>query len=55
VAVLLPYHYTACIYFSRRIARARVERADFIAIVALDAPVFQRTISEFCRRHLVAL
>jgi hypothetical protein len=34
--------------------RRRVERADFMAIVALDAPDFH-TISEFRRCHLAAL
>src|SRR6478736_5070273 len=51
----LPRHgYASGIYSSRRIARATVERADFMMIVAGDPPDF-RTISEFRRRHLKAL
>jgi len=50
---LLLYAYVGT-YSSRRIAKAYVERVDFMAIVALDAPDF-RTISEFRRRHLPAL
>jgi transposase len=51
---LLLHGYASGIYSSRRIARAGVERADFMMIVAGDAPDF-RTISEFRRRHLKAL
>jgi transposase len=54
MAALLLYAYAVGIYSSRRIAKACVERVDFMAIVALDAPDF-RTISEFRRRHLAAL
>jgi transposase len=54
VALLLYYAYAVGTYSSRRIAKACVERVDFMAIVALDAPDF-RTISEFRRRHLAAL
>ena len=54
MVVLLLYAYAVGIYSSRRIARACVERVDFMAIVALDGPDF-RTISEFRRRHLAAL
>jgi transposase len=53
VAVLL-YAYANGIYSSRRIAKAAVERADFMMLVALDPPDF-RTIAEFRRRHLRAL
>ena len=42
------------VYSSPRLARAAVERADFMMIVAGDPPDF-RTISEFRRRHLKAL
>jgi transposase len=42
------------IYFSRRITKACEERADFMMIVAGDAPDF-RTISEFRKPHLQAL
>lgn len=54
MVALLLYAYAVGIYSSRRIARACVERVDFMAIVALDPPDF-RTISEFRRRHLAAL
>ena len=54
MVALLLYGYAVGIYSSRRIAKACVERVDFMAIVALDAPDF-RTISEFRRRHLAAL
>src|SRR5215471_14074613 len=54
MTALLLYAYCCGIYSSRRIAKACVERVDFMAIVALDAPDF-RTISEFRRRHLAAL
>ena len=52
-AVLL-HGYPSELYSSRRIAKACVERADFMMIVAGDPPDF-RTISEFRRRHLKAL
>jgi transposase len=54
MTALLLHGYASGIYSSRRIARAAVERADFMMIVAGDAPDF-RTISEFRRRHLKAL
>ena len=54
MVALLLYAYAVGIYSSRRIAKACVERIDFMSIVALDAPDF-RTISEFRRRHLAAL
>jgi len=54
MAALLLYAYAVGLYSSRRIAKACIERVDFMAIVALDAPDF-RTISEFRRRHLAAL
>jgi transposase len=54
MVALLLYAYVAGLYSSRRIAKACVERVDFMAIVALQAPDF-RTISEFRRRHLSAL
>jgi transposase len=54
MVALLLYAYAVGIYSSRRIAKACVERVDFMAIVALDVPDF-RTISEFRRRHLAAL
>ncbi len=54
MTALLLHGYASGIYSSRRIARAAVERADFMMIVAGDPPDF-RTISEFRRRHLQAL
>jgi transposase len=54
MVALLLYSYAVGVYSSRRIAKACVERVDFMAIVALDPPDF-RTISEFRRRHLAAL
>jgi transposase len=54
MTALLLHGYASGIYSSRRIAKAAVERADFMMIVAGDAPDF-RTISEFRRRHLTAL
>lgn len=54
MTALLLHGYASGIYSSRRIARAAVERADFMMIVAGDPPDF-RTISDFRRRHLTAL
>lgn len=54
MTALLLHGYASGIYSSRRIARAAVERADFMMIVAGDPPDF-RTVSEFRRRHLKAL
>ncbi|WP_456632614.1 IS1182 family transposase [Bradyrhizobium sp. USDA 10063] len=54
MTALLLHGYASGIYSSRRIARATVERADFMMIVAGEPPDF-RTISEFRRRHLKAL
>ena len=53
VALLLT-GYASGIYSSRRIAKACIERADFMMIAALDAPDFH-AISEFRRRHLEQL
>ena len=54
MTALLLHGYASGLYSSRRIARAAVERADFMMIVAGDPPDF-RTISEFRKRHLKAL
>lgn len=54
MTALLLQGYASGLYSSRRIARASVERADFMMIVAGDPPDF-RTISEFRRRHLKGL
>lgn len=52
-AVLL-HGYASGVYSSRRLARACLERADFMMIAAGDPPDF-RTIADFRRRHLKAL
>jgi transposase len=54
MTALLLHGYASGVYSSRRIAKAAVERADFMMIVAGDPPDF-RTISEFRKRHLAAL
>lgn len=54
MTALLLTAYASGIYSSRRIAKACIERADFIMIVAGDPPDF-RTISDFRKRHLKAL
>jgi hypothetical protein len=54
MTALLLYAYCCGIYSSRRIAKACIERVDFMMIVALDPPDF-RTISDFRKRHLAAL
>jgi transposase len=54
MTALLLQGYASGLYSSRRIAKAAVERADFMMIVAGDPPDF-RTISEFRKRHLKAL
>jgi transposase len=54
MTALLLNGYASGIYSSRRIAKAAVERADFMMIVAGDPPDF-RTIAEFRKRHLKAL
>ena len=54
MTALLLTAYASGLYSSRRIAKACIERADFMMIVAGDAPDF-RTISDFRKRHLKAL
>jgi transposase len=54
MVALLLYAYTQGLYASRRIARACEERLDVMAVTGLARPDF-RTISEFRKRHLVAL
>ena len=54
MTALLLHGYASGVYSSRRIAKAAVERADFMMIVAGDPPDF-RTIAEFRKRHLKAL
>jgi transposase len=50
MTALLLHGYASGVYSSRRIAKASVERADFMMIVAGDPPDF-RTISDFRKRH----
>ena len=54
MTALLLHGYAIGLYSSRRIARACVERADFMMMAAGDPPDF-RTISDFRRRHLDGL
>jgi transposase len=54
MTALLLHGYASGIYSSRRIAKAAMERADFMMIAAGDPPDF-RTISGFRKRHLSAL
>jgi transposase len=54
MTALLLHGYASGLYSSRRIAKATVERADFMMIVAGDPPDF-RTINEFRRRHMKGL
>ncbi len=54
MTALLLHGYASGLYSSRRIAKAALERADFMMIVAGDPPDF-RTISDFRQRHLRAL
>ena len=54
MTALLLNGYVSGIYSSRRIAKACLERADFMMIAALDPPDF-RTVSDFRKRHLKAL
>ena len=54
MTALLLHGYASGVYSSRRIAKAAVERADFMMIVAGDPPDF-RTVSGFRHRHLAAL
>ena len=54
MTALLLHGYASGLYSSRRLARACLERADFMMIASGDAPDF-RTISDFRRRHLEAV
>lgn len=54
MTALLLYAYTQGVYSSRRIARACVERVDFMAVTGVQKPDF-RTICKFRKRHLKAL
>jgi transposase len=54
MTALLMYAYSAGVFSSRKIARACLERVDFMAVTALEKPDF-RTVSAFRKRHLNAL
>jgi transposase len=54
LVALLLYGYSRGVYSSRQLARACEERVDVMAVCGLNRPDF-RTISDFRRRHLVAL
>src|SRR6201981_1886109 len=54
MTALLLHGYASGLYSSRRIAKAAVERADFMMIAAGDPP-YVRTVSEFRKRHVTAL
>ena len=53
MTALLLYAHCSGLYSSRRMAKARAERVDFMMIVAHDAPDF-RTIADFRKGHLPA-
>jgi len=54
MTALLLHAYASGLYSSRRIAKACIERADFMMMVALDPPDFG-AVSDFRKRHLTAL
>jgi len=54
MVALLLYAYTQGVFSSRKIAKACIERMDFAAVTGFQKPDF-RTVSQFRRRHLVAL
>jgi transposase len=54
MVALLLYAYTQGVFSSRKIAKGCIERMDFGAVTGFQKPDF-RTISQFRRRHLVAL
>ena len=54
LVALLLYGYSRGVYSSRQLARACEERVDVMAVTGLNRPNF-RTISDFRKRHLVAL
>ena len=54
MTALLLYSYCQGLYSSRRIAKACIERIDFMAVTALNQPDF-RTVSDFRKRHLQGL
>jgi len=54
MTALLLYAYCQGLYSSRRIAKACVERVDFMAVTGRSQPDF-RTVAKFRKRHLPAL
>lgn len=54
MSALLLYSYCQGVYSSRRIAKACVERVDFMAVTGRSQPDF-RTIAKFRKRHLSSL
>ncbi|MEO6954949.1 MAG: IS1182 family transposase [Polyangia bacterium] len=54
MTALLMYSYCQGVYSSRRIAKACIERVDFMAVTGRSQPDF-RTVAKFRKRHLGAL
>lgn len=54
MTALLLYAYSVGVFSSRKIARACLERVDFMAVTAMEKPDF-RTVNDFRKRHLAAL
>jgi transposase len=54
MTALVLYAYSQGVFSSRKIARACVERVDFMAVTGLQKPNF-RTVTKFRARHLAAL
>jgi len=54
MTALILYAYSSGVYSSRKIAKACIERVDFMAVTGMQHPE-HRTICEFRRRHLEAL
>lgn len=54
MTALLLYSYSVGVFSSRKIARACMERVDFMSVTALEKPD-HRTVNAFRKRHLRAL
>jgi len=54
MTALLMYAYCQGVYSSRRIAKACIERVDFMAVTGRSQPDF-RTVAKFRKRHLTSL
>lgn len=54
MTALILYAYSQGVFSSRKIARACVQRVDFMAVTGLQKPNF-RTVTKFRARHLAAL